>query len=55
MFWINFEWLVFAKPYNFESDGDTIKLNKTSDFLWRNMPEKYRGMAITIAVILEND
>jgi len=55
MFWINFEWLVFTTPYNLEDDGDTIKQNETSLNMWKMMPEKYQGMAITLMVILEND
>lgn len=55
MFWVNFEWLVFTKPYNFEADGDTIKLNDVSDMFWKAMPDKWRCMATVIAVVLEND
>lgn len=54
MFWIWFEWHVFTKPYIFEADGDTIKVNTTTDYFWKNMPEKYLGMAIVISVIMDN-
>ena len=54
MFWVNFEWLVFTKPHNFEADGDTIKLNDVSRQLWKDMPPAWQGMAITLMVVLEN-
>ena len=54
MFWINFEWLVFTRPHSLEDDGDTIKMNDFTLYLWRSMPEKYRGMAIVIQVVQEN-
>jgi hypothetical protein len=53
MFWINFEWLCFVDPPSLEADGDTIKLNKVSLALWRSMPKKYRGWAITLDIMLE--
>lgn len=55
MFWINFEWLVFTKPYNLEADGDTIKLNHTSREFWTDMPPKYQGMAIVKELIMWKD
>ena len=55
MFWINFEWLVFTKPYNFEADGDTIKLNRISRDLWVSMPPKYQGMAIVTELCMGKD
>jgi len=54
MFWVNFEWLVFTKPYNFEADGDTIKLNDVSHQLWLDMPPAWQGVATTIEVIQED-
>ena len=53
MFWINFEWLVFTRPYNFEPDGDTIKLNEVSNHFWTSMPARYHGWAIALDVMLE--
>ena len=55
MFWVWFEWMVFAKPYNFDDDGETIKLNKQSKRFWVDMPPKYQGMATVIEVIMENE
>ena len=53
MFWINFEWLVFAKPYNLGYDEETIRLNPLSLKLWQDMPHKYQGMAIVLEVTME--
>ncbi|MHC5062272.1 MAG: hypothetical protein ACYTFK_14540 [Planctomycetota bacterium] len=51
MFWINLEWLLFAKPYNTESDEDTIRMNPLTLSLWRSMPEKYQGIAIVLEIM----
>ena len=53
MFWIWYEWMVFAEPHNLEADMDTIKLNDLSKDIWKMMPEKYQGMAIIIEVMME--
>lgn len=51
MFWLNFEWLVFAEPHNLAADGDTIRMNALTLNLWRAMPEKYRGIAIVLEIM----
>jgi hypothetical protein len=54
MFWINFEWLVFATPYNTEADNDRIRMNALTLSLWRSMPKKYQGLAIVLEIMTQS-
>ena len=54
MFWIWFEWNIFADPVTVDDElTGAVKINDLTLFMWHNVPSRYQGMATTIEVMLD--